>query len=75
MGEGLPAAAHGFTTMQVLLAFVLHQPNVAAISLSGSGKQTLENAAMLENPLTDEEFDELRRVFPAPSRPVPLDVE
>lgn len=69
------AQAHDFTPMQVLLAFVLHQPNVIAIPRSGSREHTLENAAVLQNPLTDEEFDELSRAFPAPNHPVPLDME
>jgi diketogulonate reductase-like aldo/keto reductase len=69
------AHAHGFTPMQVLLAFVLHQPNVIAIPRSGSREHTLDNAAVPENPLTTEEFAELSRAFPAPKRPVPLDME
>ena len=68
------ARTHGFTPMQVLLAFVLHHPNVIAIPRSGSREHTLQNAAVLADPISDEEYDELSRAFPAPSHPVPLDM-
>ena len=69
------AQAHGFTPMQVLLAFVLHHHDVVAIPRSGSRAHTLDNAAVLADPISDEEFDELSRAFPAPDHPVALDME
>ncbi|MCH4208784.1 aldo/keto reductase [Bifidobacterium sp.] len=69
------AREHGFTPMQVLLAFVLHQPNIIAIPRSGSSEHTLENADVLGNPLADQEFDALSHALPAPNQPVPLDME
>ncbi|MCI1220208.1 MAG: aldo/keto reductase [Bifidobacterium sp.] len=69
------AQEHGFTPMQVLLAFVLHQPSVIAIPRSGSREHTLGNAAVPQSSLTDEEFEELSRAFPAPNHPVSLDME
>ncbi|KAB7789557.1 aldo/keto reductase [Bifidobacterium leontopitheci] len=69
------AAAHGFTPMQVLLAFVLHRPDVVAIPRSGNPRHVLENVAVLSDPLTDDEYAALDRAFPAPDHPVPLDME
>ncbi|PLS27665.1 aldo/keto reductase [Bifidobacterium parmae] len=69
------AAAHGFTPMQVLLAFVLHQPDMIAIPRSGVPEHVLANAAVLDSPLSDAEYELLSQAFPAPDHPVPLDME
>lgn len=69
------AAAHGFTPMQVLLAFVLRQPDMIAIPRSGVPGHVLANAAVLDSPLSDEEYGLLSQAFPAPDHPVPLDME
>lgn len=70
------AQPHGFTPMQVLLAFVLRNPNIIAIPRSGDPKPVMENLAVLSSdPLSDAEYAELNRAFPAPDHPVPLDME
>lgn len=65
----------GLTPMQILLGFVLHQPNMAAIPRTGSAVHAKELAAMAEHPLPDEIIAKLSAAFPAPTRKVPLDMQ
>lgn len=65
----------GLTPMQILLGFVLHQPNMAAIPRTGSTVHAKELAAMAEHPLPDEIIAKLSAAFPAPTRKVPLDMQ
>lgn len=69
------AAAHGFTPMQTLLAFVLSRPDMVAIPRSGAADHVLANAAVLADPLSGDEVAALEDAFPAPEEPGPLDME
>lgn len=68
------AEQHGVTPAQVLLNFVLQQPDVIAIPRSSEPAHTEENAAALDFCLTGEELAALNRAFPAPNRPTMLDI-
>lgn len=68
------ARAHGATPMQVLLAFVLRDPLVAAIPRSGDADHVLENICARDIELTADDLALLSRSFPAPGHPVPLDI-
>ena len=68
------AEHHGATPAQVLLNFVLQQPDVIAIPRSSAPAHTEENAAALDFCLTAEELTALDRAFPAPNHPTMLDI-
>ena len=68
------AEHHGATPAQVLLDFVLQQPDVIAIPRSSAPAHTEENAAALDFCLTAEELTALDRAFPAPNHPTMLDI-
>ena len=68
------AQAHGVSAAQVLLAFTLRQPGVVPIPRTGDPAHTLDNAGAAGLILTDAEFAALDAAFPAPDRPVPLDI-
>lgn len=69
------AAAHGISAIQVLLAFVLQQPDVVAIPKAASAEHVRANAETLDVQLTSEELKALEEAFPAPDHPVPLDIQ
>ena len=68
------AEKHGIKPMQVLLAFVLNQENVAAIPRSGRKEHVLENLQASEIRLDAEDRERLDRAFPPPKRKVPLEI-
>lgn len=68
------ARAHGATSAQVLLAFVLAQPGLLPIPRTGDPAHAAENAAAAALHLTDAELAALDRAFPAPGWPTPLDI-
>lgn len=68
------AAEKACTVWQLLLAFLLAQPNVVAIPRSGNAVHTLENAAAAQIILTAEDVARLNKAFPAPRRREPLDI-
>ena len=68
------ARAHGWTEMQVLLAFAAQPEGVIAIPKAGTPAHTALNAAMLDQRLTPEDLAVLNAAFPAPTRPEPLDI-
>jgi len=68
------AARHGVTPMQVLLAFVLHEPLAIAIPKSASANHVLENWAAREIELSEEDFETLDSAFPAPDHKTYLDI-
>lgn len=68
------AVKYGITAMQVLLAFVLHQRNVAAIPRTGQAEHMLANWEVRNIRLSEEDYRELDHAFPAPGRKVPLDI-
>lgn len=69
------ARKHSITPAQVLLGFVLAQPDVVAIPKAGTVRHALENAAMADILLDAEDLRTLDAAFPAPGRKVPLDIE
>ena len=68
------AEKHGIKPMQVLLAFVLNQENVAAIPRSGRKEHVLENLQASKIELDAEDRERLDRAFPPPKRKVPLEI-
>jgi len=69
------AARHNITPAQVLLGFILRDPNLIPIPKAGSVKHARENAAMLNIQFSPEEIELVSRAFPAPGYKTPLDVE
>lgn len=68
------AAAHGWTELQVLLAFAAQLEGVIAIPKAGTPSHTILNAAMLHQRLSDAEMALLNAAYPSPTRPEPLDM-
>ena len=68
------AKIHNITPMQVLLAFVLYQPNVIAIPRSGKAEHVLQNWNARKIRLTDVEYGLLDKAFPAPKQKTYLDI-
>lgn len=68
------AHRHGATASQVALAWVIRQAQVIAIPKAGRPEHVRENRAAIELRLTEEDLAELDRHFPAPQRPVPLEM-
>lgn len=66
------AREHGLTPSQVALAWLLAQRGVIAIPKTGSRARLEENAAALARPLSPAQLQELDRLFPPPTGPVPL---
>ena len=64
----------GIKPIQVLLAFVLNQENVAAIPRSGRKEHVLENVQASKIILDDEDRERLDREFPSPKHKVPLEI-
>ena len=68
------AQRHGATPAQVVLAWLLRQPDVVVIPKSSDPERTRENWGALNVALTQADADELERAFPAPQRKQPLDM-
>lgn len=71
---GYVAEKHGVGPLQILLAFVLDQKNVAAIPRSGKKEHVLENVEASKIRLDDEDRERLNRSFPSPDRKIPLEI-
>lgn len=69
---GAVAERHGATPAQVALAWVLRSGSVLAIPKTSRRARMAENAAALDLTLADADLAQLDEAFPAPSRPVPL---
>lgn len=69
------AGDHNAAPTQILLAFLLAQPNVMPIPRTGKAAHTLQNADAARIRLADEELAALNRAFPAPDHKVPLDMQ
>ncbi|MBC7540639.1 MAG: aldo/keto reductase [Bacteriovorax sp.] len=61
------ALAHGVTSFQVALAWVLHRKNIIAIPKASSLSHMRANREALEIRLTQQDFIELDRAFPPPA--------
>ena len=62
------AARHGVTAAQVALAWVMAREGVIAIPKASRQEHVRQNAAALDIALTEEDFAELDRAFPPPTR-------
>jgi diketogulonate reductase-like aldo/keto reductase len=62
------AARHNATAAQIALAWVVAQPGVIAIPKASSQEHVRQNVAALDIKLTSEDFAELDRAFPPPTR-------
>ncbi|TIP05041.1 MAG: aldo/keto reductase [Mesorhizobium sp.] len=62
------ASRHNATAAQIALAWVMAQPGVIAIPKAGRQEHVRQNAAALDIKLTPEDFAELDRAFPPPTR-------
>ena len=62
------AARHNATAAQIALAWVMVQPGVIAIPKAGRQEHVRQNAAALDIELTAQDFAELDRAFPPPTR-------
>ncbi len=67
------AAAHDCSIVQVLLAFVLRLPDMAAMPKAVGFDHIEENWAVRDIRLTGEDLDRLSRSFPAPTEKVPME--
>lgn len=68
------ARAHRAAPMQVLLAFLLKQPDIVAIPKASLPEHTEENAAAALVRLSDDEWKALSDAFPAPDHKTALDM-
>ena len=62
------AARHNATAAQIALAWVMAQDGVIAIPKASRQEHVRQNAAALDIKLTSEDFAELDRAFPPPTR-------
>ncbi|TGT63158.1 MULTISPECIES: aldo/keto reductase [unclassified Mesorhizobium] len=62
------AVRHNATAAQIALAWVMAQPGVIAIPKATRQEHVRQNAAALDIKLTPEDFGELDRAFPPPTR-------
>ncbi|RUU08687.1 aldo/keto reductase, partial [Mesorhizobium sp. M6A.T.Ca.TU.002.02.2.1] len=62
------AARHNATAAQVALAWVMAQDGVIAIPKASRQEHVRQNAAALDIKLTSEDFADIDRAFPPPTR-------
>jgi hypothetical protein len=62
------------TPARVAIAWLLHQEDVIVIPKSSRIKGVEDNRAALDLKLTPEELERLDTAFPAPTKPVPLEM-
>ena len=67
------AERKGISVIQLLLAFVMRQPDMIAIPKAVGAKHIEENAEVYNIELTDEDIAELSEAFPAPTARVPME--
>ncbi len=68
------AARHKATAAQVALAWVMAQPGVIAIPKASRQEHVRQNAAALDIKLTAQDFADLDRAFPPPTRKRGLEI-
>lgn len=68
------ALAHGATSAQVALAFVLQHMGVIAIPKASNRAHVEQNVHALELRLLDEEWQKLNALFPPPKKAQPLEM-
>ena len=68
------AAAKNCSAWQLMLAFLLADPNVVAIPRTGNARHAKENAGAAGITLAKEDWELLNAAFPAPKRREMLDI-
>lgn len=68
------AERHEMTPAQVALSWLFAKPDVIVIPKASQREHLIENLGALEHHLTKTQLLELDRLFPAPSRQVPLEM-
>lgn len=68
------AERHEMTPVQVALSWLFAKPDVIVIPKASRREHLMENLGALEHHLTKTQLAELDRLFPAPSRQVPLEM-
>ena len=66
------AARHGVSTLQIALAWVLHQDGVIAIPKATDPAHVRANRAAADITLSPDDLAALDRAFPPPTRDTPL---
>lgn len=69
------ASNHGWTPVQVLLAFVLAQKQMIAILRTSKVIHMKELLAVRNDLLTTDEYRAVDKAFPTPDHEVPLDIQ
>ena len=69
------ASNHGWTPVQVLLAFVLAQKQMIAILRTSKVIHMKELLAVCNDLLTTDEYRAVDKAFPTPDHEVPLDIQ
>lgn len=67
------AERHGISIVQLLLAFVLRQPDCVTMPKAVGLDHIDENKAALDIVLTDEDIEQLERSFPAPESKIAME--
>ena len=67
------ALRHGVTPVQVVLAWLLREPDVIVIPKAVRPEHIRENRAAHDLKLTERDFKELDEAFPPPHRKIPLE--
>ena len=67
------AAKKGISVVQLLLAFVLRQPDMTAIPKAVGEAHIDENIAALQILLTEEDIEQISASFPAPQKKIPME--
>lgn len=67
------ALRHGATPVQVVLAWLMREPEIIVIPKAVRPEHIRENRAAHDLKLTDRDFKELDQAFPPPTRKVPLE--
>ncbi|MFC7344241.1 aldo/keto reductase [Saccharopolyspora griseoalba] len=68
------AERHAATSAQIALAWVLAREGVCAIPKAATTAHIDQNLQVLDLQLSEHDLGELERAFPAPNRPVPLEI-
>lgn len=68
------AERHAATSAQIALAWVLTREGVCAIPKAATAAHIDQNLKALDLQLSEHDLTELERAFPAPNRPVPLEI-
>lgn len=68
------ARRHAVTSAQILLAWAIRSGDVIAIPKAAAPEHVRANAEAVDIELTSDDLADIDRAFPAPTRPMPLEV-